>query len=578
MANWREILISGSDGVLQSLKTDNSIQVSGSIHLSQSIHDTNDNTGTLGQVLSSTVSGSLWVDAQSGPQGAQGPIGEKGGLGAQGANGDLGSKGAQGATGPQGDKGQKGEVGAQGATGPQGNQGNQGIQGATGTQGTNGEKGAQGTTGGAGPVGPKGSQGSTGAPGAQGNQGNQGNQGAQGATGTQGNQGDKGDKGEKGQKGEIGAQGVNGAQGIAGTGGAQGAPGSGATGAQGASGTNGEKGAQGEIAGLSYNYTSSTNTGGFAGFVNFNTTSIGSATAMSIALEDANGATHDNLFSKQSQFIIYDQANTSNIITIASSSINTVDGTRILFDLLAADVELNGSFSNNASIVVQFAKNGTKGQKGAAGPQGAQGVNGAQGNQGNQGAQGAQGAAGSSGAQGTAGSILINNDVASLIPKLGGNGAITGSNTLKETFNSGSILESIGDVLISGSLNVGFSNLINRTKGRISAGNDVVAFATSDINYKENVVEIPNALDKIDKIRGVEFDWISLTDEEKVDHHSNEGHDVGVIAQEIEKVLPEIVIERENGSKAVRYEKIVALLIQAIKEQQIQINQLKTKS
>ena len=44
MANWREILISGSDGVLQSLKTDNSIQVSGSIHLSQSIHDTNDNT------------------------------------------------------------------------------------------------------------------------------------------------------------------------------------------------------------------------------------------------------------------------------------------------------------------------------------------------------------------------------------------------------------------------------------------------------------------------------------------------------------------------------------------------------
>ena len=65
---------------------------------------------------------------------------------------------------------------------------------------------------------------------------------------------------------------------------------------------------------------------------------------------------------------------------------------------------------------------------------------------------------------------------------------------------------------------------------------------------------------------------------EKVDHHSNEGHDVGVIAQEIEKVLPEIVTERENGSKAVRYEKIVALLIQAIKEQQIQINQLKTKS
>ena len=427
--------------------------------------------------------------------------------------------------------------------------------------------GAQGATGEKGAAGEKGETGSAGSAGAQ---GASGAQGAVGSTGSGGAQGTTGEKGAEGTAGSTGAQGAAGEKGAEGAGGS--------TGAQGASGTNGEKGAQGEIAGLSYNYTSSTNTGGFAGFVNFNTTSIGSATAMSIALEDANGATHDNLFSKQSQFIIYDQANTSNIITIASSSINTVDGTRILFDLLAADVELNGSFSNNASIVVQFAKNGATGQKGAPGPQGAQGVNGAQGNQGNQGAQGAQGAAGSSGAQGTAGSILINNDVASLIPKLGGNGAITGSNTLKETFNSGSILESIGDVLISGSLNVGFSNLINRTKGRISAGNDVVAFATSDINYKENVVEIPNALDKIDKIRGVEFDWISLTDEEKVDHHSNEGHDVGVIAQEIEKVLPEIVIERENGSKAVRYEKIVALLIQAIKEQQIQINQLKTKS
>ena len=58
MANWREILISGSDANLQSLKVDNDTLISGSIHLSKSIHDTDDNTGTLGQVLSSTVSGS----------------------------------------------------------------------------------------------------------------------------------------------------------------------------------------------------------------------------------------------------------------------------------------------------------------------------------------------------------------------------------------------------------------------------------------------------------------------------------------------------------------------------------------
>ena len=57
----------------------------------------------------------------------------------------------------------------------------------------------------------------------------------------------------------------------------------------------------------------------------------------------------------------------------------------------------------------------------------------------------------------------------------------------------------------------------------------------------------------------------------------NSGHDVGVIAQEIEKVLPEVVVDRDNGYKAVRYEKIVALLIEAIKEQQLQIDELKSK-
>ena len=57
--------------------------------------------------------------------------------------------------------------------------------------------------------------------------------------------------------------------------------------------------------------------------------------------------------------------------------------------------------------------------------------------------------------------------------------------------------------------------------------------------------------------------------------HGNEGKDIGVIAQEIERVLPEVVTTRDTGFKAVKYEKIVALLIEAIKEQQIQIDQLK---
>jgi hypothetical protein len=57
-----------------------------------------------------------------------------------------------------------------------------------------------------------------------------------------------------------------------------------------------------------------------------------------------------------------------------------------------------------------------------------------------------------------------------------------------------------------------------------------------------------------------------LTEEEKVHIHGNEGHDVGVIAQENEKVLPNAVTTRDSGYKAVNYEKIIPLLIGAIKD------------
>ena len=57
--------------------------------------------------------------------------------------------------------------------------------------------------------------------------------------------------------------------------------------------------------------------------------------------------------------------------------------------------------------------------------------------------------------------------------------------------------------------------------------------------------------------------------------HENEGHDVGVIAQEVEKVIPEIVQTRDNGYKAVKYEKIVPLLIESIKELKAEIEELK---
>jgi hypothetical protein len=108
--------------------------------------------------------------------------------------------------------------------------------------------------------------------------------------------------------------------------------------------------------------------------------------------------------------------------------------------------------------------------------------------------------------------------------------------------------------------------------GSIHASNDIVAFSTSDKRLKDNITLISNPIEKIQKIGGYEFDWIPTED-----IHSYEGHDIGVIAQEIEEVLPELVQTRDNGYKAVKYDKIVALLIEAIKDQQKQIEELKSK-
>ena len=108
--------------------------------------------------------------------------------------------------------------------------------------------------------------------------------------------------------------------------------------------------------------------------------------------------------------------------------------------------------------------------------------------------------------------------------------------------------------------------------GAILATNDVVAFSTSDERLKENFEPIGSATEKISQLTGYTFDWIPM---EGIHVHS--GHDIGVKAQEVEKVLPEIVEDRGNGYKAVKYEKLTALLIQAVNEQQKQIVDLTTE-
>lgn len=123
---------------------------------------------------------------------------------------------------------------------------------------------------------------------------------------------------------------------------------------------------------------------------------------------------------------------------------------------------------------------------------------------------------------------------------------------------------------------LGIGTPASGTQGEIRAANEITAYYTSDARLKESVVVIGDPITKLMNIRGVYFDW---TDEHIKSRGGEDGyyvrkHDIGVIAQEVEEILPEIVATRDNGYKAVKYEKIVPLLIECIKEQQTQINQI----
>jgi hypothetical protein len=116
------------------------------------------------------------------------------------------------------------------------------------------------------------------------------------------------------------------------------------------------------------------------------------------------------------------------------------------------------------------------------------------------------------------------------------------------------------------------TNLVASISGTGNAhfNGDVVAYSSSDERLKDNKKNINNALEKVESLNGVEFDW-----NDKQDVY--EGHDIGVIAQEVEKIAPELVSTRDNGYKAVKYEKLVPLLIEAIKELSDKVKALENK-
>ena len=137
-----------------------------------------------------------------------------------------------------------------------------------------------------------------------------------------------------------------------------------------------------------------------------------------------------------------------------------------------------------------------------------------------------------------------------------------GSSTLTAGTNStiGTLTLADGSITDSNS-NISFGTNNLTTSGSITAAS---CTSTSDARLKENVVEMTGAVAKVQRLRGVDFTW---KDSGKAD--------AGVIAQEVEAVAPHWVVENAEGTKAVDYGKLTSLLIQAVKEQQATIDELR---
>lgn len=112
---------------------------------------------------------------------------------------------------------------------------------------------------------------------------------------------------------------------------------------------------------------------------------------------------------------------------------------------------------------------------------------------------------------------------------------------------------STGAVVIDGGVGIA---------GDLFVGGDITAYASSDRRLKENIFEINNVLDKVQKMGGYTFDW----KEGMGAYTPHTGHDIGVVAQEVQEQFPELVEERDNGYLAVNYVKLTAILLQAVKE------------
>jgi hypothetical protein len=146
------------------------------------------------------------------------------------------------------------------------------------------------------------------------------------------------------------------------------------------------------------------------------------------------------------------------------------------------------------------------------------------------------------------------------------NGGITP--VLAATIDNNNTLQCLGNITTSANLTVSGTAHIS---GSVFANGDVTAYYTSDERLKTKFEKIKSALEKVMQLEGFTFNWNELAEDKDLNQRES-----GVSAQRVLSVLPEAVIKRDNGYLAVRYEKLVPLLVEAIKDLKEEVDRLKS--
>ena len=213
---------------------------------------------------------------------------------------------------------------------------------------------------------------------------------------------------------------------------------------------------------------------------------------------------------------------------------------------------------------------------GAQGPQG--GNTGAQGATGPTGAQGAQGGAGATGAQGATGAKGAKGDTGASGGPTGAQGSQGGGGATGAQGSQGGT-PGPGPQGSQGSAGDTGQNGPAPTGDTGAQGSQGATGFPSDRRLKDNIKTLENVLQKTKQVQGVRFEWDSEHDKIKNDKQIKflmafSGESIGFIAQDLEKVIPEVVFTDDDGYKSVEYGQLVSLGIGSIQEQQRTIDSI----